>query len=135
MSVGAWDPTQSDNSAAFDIDPAILEKFIALGSAEPINNLNTQISAEDKAQQAPLMRQPKDTWIATAESLTNDQIVHLVRFFTLAEMQISGWEAGAESPVIGLVKALRLRKAPPSKELLMWIKEHSDNRFLPNGAL
>ncbi len=65
----------------------------------------------------------------------SEQLLHLVRFFTLAEMQLSGWEAGAESPVIWIVKTLRRRKSPPSKDLLLWIKANSDNRFIPNGAL
>lgn len=135
MTVGAWDPTQIEPATDFTLDPEVLTTFIALSETRQLDDLNNALSDDLKSRQAVLMKLPKDRWIAAAEAFSNEQIVHLVRFFTLAEMQLSGWEAGADSPVIGLVKALRLRKSPPDKELLLWIKTHSDNRFLPNGAL
>ena len=135
MTVGAWDPTQANAATDFTLDPAVLASFIALSENQQLDNLSSKLSNDIQSQQAPLMKLSKARWIEIAEAYSTEQIVHLVRFFTLAEMQLSGWEAGDSSPVIGLVKALRLRKAPPDKELLIWIKEHSDNRFLPNGAL
>ncbi|MBU3070972.1 hypothetical protein KOI40_14200 [Aestuariicella sp. G3-2] len=135
MTVGAWDPNQAQQADNFSIDHDVLKAFIALSEQQQLNDLKSTLNDDIKISQAPLMKLSKDTWIKTAESLSDEQVIHLVKFFTLAEMQLSGWEAGAESPVIGLVKALRLRKSPPDKELLLWIKSNSDNRFLPNGAL
>ncbi|WP_439134231.1 hypothetical protein [Pseudomaricurvus sp.] len=135
MTVGAWNPEQGQQAADFSIDHKVLASFIELSENQQLEDLNKVLSDDIKSQQAPLMKLSKDVWVKTAESFSDEQVVHLVRFFTLAEMQLSGWEAGGESPVIGLVKALRLRKSPPDKELLLWIKSHSDNRFLPNGAL
>lgn len=135
MTVGAWDPNQAEQAADFSIDHAVLASFIAFSENQELDDLKNALSDDLKSRQAPLMKLPKETWITTAESYSDEQVIHLVRFFTQAEMQLSGWEAGADSPVIGLVKALRLRKSPPDKELLLWIKSHSDNQFLPNGAL
>lgn len=135
MTVGAWDPAQADAAADFNLNPEVLATFIALSENRQLDDLNGVLDSDIKIRQAPLMKLPKERWLEVAAEFSNEQLVHLVRFFTLAEMQLSGWEAGADSPVIGLVKALRLRKSPPDKDLLMWIKTHSDNRFLPNGAL
>lgn len=135
MTVGAWDPAQADAATDFTLNPEVLAAFIALSESQQLDDLNSVLDSDTKTRQAPLMKLPKERWLEAAAAFSNEQLVHLVRFFTLAEMQLSGWEAGADSPVIGLVKALRLRKSPPDKDLLMWIKAHSDNRFLPNGAL
>lgn len=135
MTVGAWDPHHTDAAADFTLDPEVLGSFIALSENGQLADLNSALSSDIKLSQAPLMKLPREQWIELAAGFSDAQLVHLVRFFTLAEMQLSGWEAGADSPVIGLVKALRLRKSPPDKELLLWIKANSDNRFLPNGAL
>ena len=61
-------------------------------------------------------------------------IASLIRFFAVAE-NLPGWEAGAESPVIPLAKVLRKRGVRLDKELLQWIREVNENRFLPYGPL
>jgi hypothetical protein len=48
---------------------------------------------------------------------------------------LPGWEAGAESPVIPLAKILRQRGTRLEKTLLAWLREVSDNRYLPYGPL
>jgi hypothetical protein len=58
----------------------------------------------------------------------------LIRFFTLAERDWSGWEAGKSSPVIPLVALLK-RKQQFEPDFRRWIKQHTDNRYLPNGAV
>ncbi|MGB5325866.1 MAG: hypothetical protein WBN40_10640, partial [Pseudomonadales bacterium] len=59
----------------------------------------------------------------------------LMRFFTCAEMQLPGWQAGDKSPVIAINKILKRRGHKLDKAMLGWIRQHSDNRFLPNGPL
>ena len=65
---------------------------------------------------------------------SNEEIEHLMRFFTIAE-QLPGWHAADNSPVIWLGKLLKQRGVGINKELVLWIKENSDNRFLPHGPL
>jgi len=135
MSVGAWDPNQSAESDTFTIDQTLLQEFISLSEKQLLDNLSAHLTQAKINQQIPLMTQAKERWWKAAEPLSTQQINHLIRFFTVAEMQLSGWEAGSESPVVWLAKVLRQRKQPLEKEQLLWIRAHSDNRFLPNGAL
>ena len=133
MSVNTWQPEPTTTDFAIDQQP--LRQFIELSKQDQLLDLNNQLPAETIATQAPLMTLDKASWQEAVAPLSDDDLIHLVRFFTLAEQQLSGWEAQEKSPVIWLVKTLRQRKSPPSKDLLLWIKQHSDNRFLPNGAL
>jgi hypothetical protein len=135
MSVGSWNPDGDAQNPSFEIETNILHDFIAISEQEQLADIKSALPEAVQIQQRPLMTLSKETWFVAAEPFTSEQLLHLVRFFTLAEMQLSGWEAGAESPVIWIVKTLRRRKSPPSKELLLWIKANSDNRFIPNGAL
>ena len=135
MTVGAWNPNQSEDTTNHTIDNQDLLAFISLSEQDQLDALGEHLDDATLTTKAPLMKQGKDQWFAAAESLTEEQIVHLVRFFTLAEMQLSGWQAGSESPVIWLAKVLRQRKAPLDKDMLLWIRANSDNLFIPNGAL
>ena len=80
------------------------------------------------------MQLDKEQWFDAARTFNDDEIVHLMRFFTVAE-QLPGWEAGANSPVVWLGKILKQRGTGIDRELVLWIKAHSDNQFLPHGAL
>jgi hypothetical protein len=135
MTVGDWDPNAAAQAQSFEVDKSILNRFAELSRQQQLEQLAGQLDRELIVQQAPLMTLGKAHWFEIGEPLETDQIIELVRFFTVAEAQLPGWEAGAESPVVWLVKLLRQRKQPPSKELLLWIKANSENRFLPNGAL
>ncbi len=90
-------------------------------------------SPEEIQHLAPLMRCQRDEWSAAAESLNDEQLVCLVRLFTLAEA-LPGWQAGERSPVIGLMAELRSRNAVPA-DLGAWIRSNTENRFLPWGSL
>ncbi|GAA5524203.1 hypothetical protein Maes01_00757 [Microbulbifer aestuariivivens] len=130
MSVGAWEPEQP--TARMEIDRKQLQRFIAaITSAQP---LQEALGAQDRTASI-LNRLPGQTWLDESASWQADEIWQLIRFFTLAEAQLPGWEAGAESAVIPLAKALRQRQQPLSKEQLLWIRQNSDNRYLPYGPL
>ncbi len=72
-------------------------------------------------------------WRQAGEGLSSAELTALVRFFTLAE-RLPGWESGPKSPVIVLAAVLKARGDYPP-ELTAWIKENTDNRFLPYGSL
>ncbi|SDJ93181.1 hypothetical protein [Microbulbifer yueqingensis] len=133
MSVGAWEPeNQQEGDAPESIDRAQLERFIH--ALQQGDQLRESLSLADQGASA-LMRLPATQWLQESESWQDDQLWELIRFFTLAEAQLPGWDGGPESPVIPLAKTLRRRKAPLSREQLLWIREHSDNRYLPYGPL
>ena len=60
-------------------------------------------------------------WTPLIANESDARLVQLAKFFTVAEMRLPGWEAGAHSPVIAIVAELRRRRAYP-KELTAWIK-------------
>ena len=73
-------------------------------------------------------------WAAAAATLTDADLVALTRVFAKGEKEVAGWEAGAKSPVIPMVRELKKRGTYPA-ELTGWIKTNSENRYLPHGSL
>lgn len=135
MSIDSWSPDTASTVTNYQIDPSLLRRFIDFAQQTDWSTLSTALTDNEIIQHQAIMKQSKDAWFNAAENFDANQIECLVRFFTVAEMQFNGWEVGADSPVIWLVKVLRRRNCAPNKELLLWIKNHSDNRFIPNGAL
>jgi len=135
MSVGSWTPESSDASDSYQPSEHTLKLFIELSRQNELENLQTRLSKEQIEKECQAMKLTMSDWQSLTHSLDDDELYQLIRFFTRSEMLLPGWEAGAESPVVWLAKILRQRKSPLKKEQLQWIKSHSTNRFIPNGAL
>ncbi len=134
MTIGSWDPNASQEQS-FAIKADVLQQFIHISaSGEPLD-IKSALSNDDIATQAPIMRLDMASWQQATEQLSNQDLVGLIKFFTLAEEQLTGWEGQERSPVIYINKVLKNRKSPLTKEMLLWIRANSQNRFLPNGAL
>ncbi len=73
-------------------------------------------------------------WDNVCDDLSDTELETLIRLFTLGEMQHGSWQAGASSPVVPLVKALKQR-GNFDLGFARWIKAHTTNRFLPHGDL
>ena len=112
----------------------IEEEAVGFHPVRQLDRLDRLLSAEDKQLLAGLMTIDHETWRAAAEPLPDGELLHLIRFFAAAE-NLPGWEAGANSPVIPLAQILRRRGVRLDRELLQWLREVSDNRFLPYGPL
>lgn len=125
MSVDSWQPVQ----APTNIDKASLEKLFTLATQF---NEDTHLTAElDWIQ--PLAHTDNKIWAQTAQNLEQTQLVDLIRLLTLLEDK-QNWDLAEKSPVIALFKALR-KQAGINKELVQWVKAHSDNKYLPFGPL
>lgn len=127
MSVGVWEPKPSA------LTKEKLAAFVALSG-----EVDETVSASDLAsagvdRDAWVMAVDASVW-ALADELSDEELIRLVRLFTLIEAQVSGWDAGKTSPVIALVRLLKARDAF-TPALRRWIKQHSDNRYLPYGSL
>ena len=133
--IGTWIPNQEKEERQQPIDKEVLNRFIAIGLADQLESLEQHLGAEDIAGQKHLMKKHKDVWADISQKFTIEELVQLVRFFTLAEMQLVGWEAGSLSPVIWLCRALKSRGAFPDPDLISWIKAHTNNQFLPYGNI
>ena len=125
---GVWEPAQT-----FTVTPELLNRYVELTRDLDLDFLNIGFPAEELSDGAKLMKLQAKDW-QVAEDLSTEELEGLIRFFTRAEMEFSGWDAGKTSPVIYLVKILKKRSAF-DPELKKWIKANTDNRFLPNGAV
>ena len=134
MTLGSWDPKSVQESSAFQIDPQQLQQFILLADNGELDNISKKLSSEQLQQQAALMQLPASDWNPVITELNSADIISLIRFFTCAET-LPGWQAGEKSPVITLTKQLKKRGEKLERELLLWIRQHSYNRFLPYGSL
>ncbi|MCR8924052.1 hypothetical protein NO559_14810 [Dasania sp. GY-MA-18] len=133
MSIGTWsaDPAASQS---ITMSEQLLQSFIALTEQQQLDDLSQQLSAQEQADYALLMRQNLAFWQPHVQELSDAEIIALMKFFTKAE-QLPGWDAGDQSPVIALGKILKQRGTGINKELSLWIKANSNNRFLPHGSL
>jgi len=124
--VGVWQP----DDASLNVET--LARFVEASNF--IDQPTLGLSSDEITKWAPLMKRPAQDWEPLLAAESDVRLVSLVKFFTLAEMRLVGWEAGARSPVVRIVAELRKRNAYP-KELTAWIKSNTTNRFLPYGSL
>jgi hypothetical protein len=134
MTIGSWDPAAESAAYHQQIDPDTLDRLIAYSRKGKLEQLEQLIAGEDSQVLAGLMQIEHGAWLEAAENLQEDDLLDLIRFFAVAE-NLPGWEAGAKSPVIPLARVLRNRGRRLDKALLQWLREVSDNRFLPYGPL
>ncbi|MCB1690820.1 MAG: hypothetical protein KDI33_20145 [Halioglobus sp.] len=134
MTLGTWDPTLETADVELLLDPALLQRLIAYDREESLPQLEQLLNDEDKQRLAGLMKIDHASWQAASEDLSEADLIHLIRFFAVAE-NLPGWEAGADSPVIPLAKTLRKRGTRLDKALLQWLRDVNENRYLPYGPL
>jgi len=133
MTTGTWDPSSNTSKLDVSIDPALLQRFLVMAENDQLSDLATQIDEQDRSQFA-IMQADLTQWKAALNDYNEVQLIALIRFFTLVEMALPEWAAGAKSPVISINKILKSRGHKLEKEMLLWIKQNSDNRSIPNGS-
>ncbi|CAA0084778.1 Uncharacterised protein [BD1-7 clade bacterium] len=133
MTLGTWDPNIANKK--LEAKETDLANYIEWGAEEIVESQCKNLPPETLSILIPLMKQSRTFWQEATESLVVDDVIKLIRFFTLAEEHNSQLEAGNDSPVIGLTRALKSRGESLDKTLLLWIRQHSSNRYLPNGSV
>lgn len=128
MSVGTWNPS----AQITELSNAILQELLV--AAGHSSEREFGLSPTDIERLAGAAHSNRMDWQTATQHLGDGDLVALVRFFTLAEARFDSWQAGANSPVIVMARALRERGAWPA-DLTAWIKRHTDNKFLPYGSL
>ena len=126
VDVGVWQPDE------VPLNAATLARLAAV--ADLLDEPTLGLSEQEVARFAVLMKYRSDDWSPLLTNETDTQLIRLAKLFTVAEMRLPGWDAGARSPVIRIVAELRRRNVYP-KELTAWIKAHTTNRYLPHGSL
>ena len=126
VDVGVWQP---------DDVPLNSVTLVRLSeAADSLEKPDLGLSADERAGWGTLMRLPADMWSPLLAAEPDERLVRIAKSLTVAEMRLPGWEAGARSPVITIVRELKRRGSYP-KGLTAWIKAHTTNRFLPYGSL
>lgn len=131
MAIGEWNPEASKNTTV-EIDVEFLHAMVRMVSEHDLEDITALLDASQISRGAVLMTLDPASWNCIGD-WDEPQLEALIRFFTIAEMQLPGWQGGKKSPVIALVKLLKNRNAF-SQELRRWIKANTDNRFLPYGS-
>lgn len=133
MSLGSWDPNAGSDTSDLQLTPELLQRLIAFSENAQLDDLQPLLGDESTSL-ARLMQIDHALWQDACADLSDDALVHLVRFFAVVE-NLPGWEAGATSPVIALAKMLRKRGQRLDKPFLQWLRSVNENRYLPYGPL
>ncbi len=141
MTTGTWDPSSPLNDkSSYRLDIDFLKDIIQRVKKTDFIlqtefNVSALLSAEEEKQHAGIMQLDKNDWEIVDKQFSDEEIIILIKFFTLAEIQFTYWKGEKTSPVIWLSKLIRRRGKALDKELLVWIKSTSTNKFLPYGPL
>jgi hypothetical protein len=133
MVIGSWTPENEKSDLSIDLQ--WLQRCIVISSEDRLEELPSPFTDDEQQRYGVFMRVSHAHWQEAAADFSNEDIVALIRFFTRAEKRICGWDAGKESPAIWLNKVLRSRGEKLDRDMLMWIRNNTDNRFIPNGGL
>ena len=129
MTIGSWDPNEKTTTANDEVNSELLACFIAATKKLPCE-LNT-ILPKEQLQQSQIIEASASAWQIAINEFSNKELVLLIQFFTVVEAQLPAWTAGAKSPAILINRELRRRGEKLNKEILLWIKDNTDNRFIP----
>ncbi|MBB3047053.1 hypothetical protein FHR99_001289 [Litorivivens lipolytica] len=131
MSVNSWTPAEPNQS----VDETLLKKGINAAMQDALESLPEQLSPEEQSALAVQVRLTQASWSETLQQFSSDELRAALRFFVKAEMLIPGCEAGDQSPAIWANRLLKQRGERLNQDELRWIRENTNNRFIPNGAL
>ncbi len=129
--VNIWQPP----AKKADIAPQDLHKIIAIAKSDDADTLTAALTPQLQPIGKALSQATEKQWSELTAFCSAQDLFGLIRLYTIAEMRFTGWRMGDQSPVIILTRLLQQRGVSPPKELLHWIKKHSDNRYLPFGPL
>lgn len=128
--INEWQPTTAINISA-------LKSLVPVGQEvlqKPVQ-LSDWVSKELQTEAQGWLRLSEKEWQNTLNDLSTEQLFPLAAFFTLAEMQFSGWQCGDSNPAIWIFRWLRSNKQQPEKEAIKKLKQLTDNRFIPYGSV
>ena len=127
MTVDSFDPQAMKGV----VTPEHVAQWLILAERCGLDTESPSIDKVDAALAASILL---PGWDRVCDDLSDTELETLIRLFTLGEMQHGSWQAGASSPVVPLVKALKQR-GNFDLGFARWIKAHTTNRFLPHGDL
>jgi len=131
MNTKIWDP---ENKKKSNIDNGLLDQFIQIVRNCEESNIKNHLTDVEK-NKFYILRLSDDIWLQSLNDFDNAELLDLIKFFTLIEMQLDDWISGENSPVIKINKILKKRGIKLDQQMLLWIKKNSSNRYIPNGKI
>jgi 3-deoxy-D-arabino-heptulosonate 7-phosphate (DAHP) synthase class II len=131
MNTKIWDP---ENKKKSNIDNSLLDQFIQIVRNCEESNIKNHLTDVEK-NKFYILRLSDDIWLQSLNDFDNAELLDLIKFFTLIEMQLDDWISGENSPVIKINKILKKRGIKLDQQMLLWIKKNSSNRYIPNGKI
>ena len=124
--VGQWNPKS--------VELDVIHKKLLSKAAENLQETNLGLDADELGTLRPVLRRERPVWESFAITQDSELLVGWIKALTLLERDVTGFELGDKSPVITLHRILKSRNDLPD-DLNDWIKQHTNNRFLPYGNL
>ena len=131
MNTKIWDP---ENKKKSNIDNGLLDQFIQIVRNCEESNIKSHLTDVEK-NKFYILRLSDEIWLQSLNDFDNAELLDLIKFFTLIEMQLDDWISGENSPVIKINKILKKRGIKLDQQMLLWIKKNSSNRYIPNGKI
>lgn len=130
MTTESWQPVQAPSS----MDEASIVKLNTLAQQFTQKQYDVAtLNSEDITWLSTVMQAKHEAWLSVAVELTADELKPVIQLLTVIEQEKSLGLA-ERSPVIVLFKQYK-KMAGINRELVQWIKVHSENKFLPFGPI
>jgi hypothetical protein len=114
-----------------EIPQGLVNRLVQIGREERFAELETIETDFPSAKCGDLMRLRPEAWARVVMSLTDAEVVFLIKALTKLELHPS-FRAGSVSPVIFLFRALP--EALKRVDLINWILANTENSYLPFGS-
>lgn len=124
--VGQWNPKS--------VELDVIHAKLLTKAAGNLEETNLGLDEDELGALRPVLRRERSAWESVATSQESELLVGWIKALTLLERDVTGFELGDKSPVITLHRILKSRSDLPH-DLNEWIKQHTNNRFLPYGNL
>ena len=135
MSLGSWNPEDGSETVTYQVDKDLVARCASFAASGNFTTLPSWEKANLPTSACQMMKLDAATWQPALEGLDESTLHNLIRFFTVAEQALPHWHGGDKSPVIWITRHLKKLGKPLPRDLVLWIKGNSDNRFLPNGPI
>lgn len=135
MALGTWNPADGSEQLAYRPDPSLIAACATFAQTDDWTGLADWVATHLPADANQMMKAEREAWQPCLVDQNRNTLLALAKFFTVAEQQLPHWHGGDKSPVIWIARHLKQRGEPLDRDTVLWIKAHTDNRFLPNGPI
>lgn len=134
--VDIWQPNATQtathtNTAQINVD--LLQQIANL--SDDVDAIFNALTAEQQQYVRQWIQLSEQEWQAQLPHIEESALFPIAQFYTLAEMKLSGFEAGKNNPAIWIFRYLKQQQKLPEKSDIRALKAQTDNRFIPYGSV